>query len=637
MMILLYVCITVLSGTSLFAHDTTLTRLRIGGGIAAGINQHSANFSRLTSFPACCPEYTSGSGFHLGYSLHLDYQPETNLFGMPYAYGVRVSGAGFSGVLTDDEEIGMVINGPNVTRGVARHTIDATFTTVGIEPYLNIQKIAGTQLSVSAGMFAGFPVSSTFNQKEELIEPTDLSYNFETGSRTRGISNGEIPRPASPFIAAVFGVGYMHELDARRAIEPRIETLIGLTDLTSAVSWGVTSFRVGVNVHYRVPKPTAAPPPPPPPPPPPVVETPKRVPVLSSKLMVPEMTPASLDGVVRVEIVREYLDAAPLLFFAKNSTEVLSGAQPSMRLQQNVASAITAYMRQQHDAKLTVIGSASYDEEPAVARERTAHVVRLLGISPERLEMQVVQQAKAEYPELAEEHRSVQFLVNGIPQIFRVERTRDSAETVQTLRVPVGHLVTCDTSCSSALTASIDGRLLRVGGSGPTYTVEIDSVAIRSMQQGQSVTIRGTVAFESTTASSEQQISYAVRPATSVAVVPVGQSLAAAGSGAPATLCYFDFNSSTITSFNEQVFAALQQAIANGKRAELVATTDHLGTDASNTALAERRANAAIEKLVSLGIPKDRISVGTYQTKANENGTPMERIANRSVKITIRD
>jgi outer membrane protein OmpA-like peptidoglycan-associated protein len=62
-----------------------------------------------------------------------------------------------------------------------------------------------------------------------------------------------------------------------------------------------------------------------------------------------------------------------------------------------------------------------------------------------------------------------------------------------------------------------------------------------------------------------------------------------------------------------------------------------LGTDASNTALAERRANAAIEKLVSLGIPKDRISVGTYQTKANENGTPMERIANRSVKITIRD
>jgi outer membrane protein OmpA-like peptidoglycan-associated protein len=633
MMILLYVCIAVLSGASLLAHDTTLTRLRVGGGIAAGINQHTANFRQLTSFPACCPEYTSGSGFHLGYSLHLDYQPETNLLGMPYAYGVRVSGTGFSGILTDDEEIGMVINGPNVTRGVARHTIDATFTTVGVEPYLRAENIAGTQLSASAGLFAGFPVSSTFNQKEELIEPTDASYTFETGSRTRGISNGEIPSPASPFVAAILGVGYMHELDARRTIEPRIETLIGLTDLTSAVSWGVTSFRVGVNVHFRVPKPIAAPPPPPPPP---VVEKPKRVPVLSSKLMVPEMTPASLNGVIRVEIVREYLDAAPLLFFAKNSTEVLGGAQPAQRLQQNVASAITAYMRQQPDAKLTIIGSASYDEEPAVARERTAHVVRLLGISPERLEMRVVKQAAAEYPELAEEHRSVQFLVNGVPQIFRVDRTLDSVETVQTLRIPVGHLVTCDTSCTSALTATIDGRLLRVDGSGPTYAVEIDSTAIRSMQQGQLVTIRGTVAFESTTAASEQQISYAVQPTTSVVAVPVGQSRDA-GTSAPATLCYFDFNASTITSFNEQVFAALQQAVADGKRAELVATTDHLGTDASNAALAERRANAAVEKLLSLGIPKDRVTVGTYQTKANENGTPMERIANRSVKITIRD
>lgn len=634
MMILFSVCLAVLSGASLIAHDTTLTRMRVGGGIAAGINQHSANFRQLTSFPACCPEYTSGSGFHLGYSLHLDYQPETNLFGMPYAYGVRVSGAGFSGALTDDEEIGMVINGADVTRGVARHTIDATFTTVGIEPYLQVQNIAGTQLSASIGMFAGFPVSSTFNQQEELIEPTDLSYTFETGSRTRGVSNGEIPSPASPFIATVLGVGYMHELDARRAIEPRIETLIGLTDLTSAVSWGVTSFRVGVNVHYRVPKPTVAPPPPPPPPPP-VVEKPKRVPVLSSKLMVPEMTPASLNEVIRVDVVREYLDAAPLLFFAKNSTEVLGGAQPSLRLQQNVASAITAYMRQQPDAKLTIIGSASYDEEASVARERTAYVVRLLGISPERLEMQVVQQAKAEYPELAEEHRSVQFLVNGIPQIFRVERTRDSVETVRTLRVPVGHLVTCDTSCSSALTANIDGRLLRVEGSGPTYTVEVDSAAIRSMQQGAIITIRGAVAFESTTATSEQQVRYAVQPTTSVVEVPVGQSRDAGG--APATLCYFEFNSSTITSFNEQVFAALQQAVSTGKRAELVATTDHLGTDVSNSTLAERRASAAVDKLVALGIPKDRITVGTYQTKANENGTPMERIANRSVKITIRD
>ncbi len=630
-MILLYVCISVLSGASLLANDTTLTRLSVGGGIAGGVNLHSVNFTRLSEFPSCCPEYTSGSGLHIGYALNIAYLPEQTLFGMPYSYGVRLGATAFSGVLTDDEEIGMIINGSTVTTGVSRHTIDATFTTVGLEPYLHLRSVGGLPLTASLGILAGFPVSSTYNQQEELISPADNNYTFETGSRVRGVYDAEIPSPASPFAAATIGVGYMHSLDAQRAVEPRVEALIGLTNISSNVAWSVVSYRVGVNVHYQVPKPKSAPPPPPPPP----VELPKKVPVLSSKLMIPEMQASSLDGIVRVTVVREYLDAAPLMFFAKNSTEVLGGVQAAAQLQQNVAAAITAYMRQQPDAKLTIIGSASFDEEAAVARERASYVVRLLGIVPERLEMRVTKQAEAEYQELAEEHRSVQFLINGSPQIFRVERTRDSVETVRTLRLPVGHLVTCDTSCSSALTASIEGRMLRVDGGGPTYTIEADSAAIRSMQQGQSITIRGTVAFESTTASSEQQISYAVQPTMSVATVPVGQ--AGASGSAPATLCYFDFNGSTITSFNEQVFASIQRAVASGKRVELVATTDHLGTDASNVALADRRASAALERLLSRGIQKERVSIGTYQSKASENGTPMERVANRSVKINIRD
>jgi outer membrane protein OmpA-like peptidoglycan-associated protein len=628
-----FIFVALLSVCSAFAvaADTTLTRMSVGGGIAGGVNQHSASFRQLSSFPACCPEYTSGGGFHLGYWLHLAYQPELEIFGMPFSYGLRASGTAFSGVLSDDEEIGMVINGSDVIRGLARHTIDATFTTVGIEPYLQLQKIAGTQLTASAGFFAGFPISSTFNQKEELIEPTDLAYNFETGSRTRGVANGEIPSPASPFIAAVFGVGYMHELDAQRAIEPRVETLIGLTDLTSAVSWGVTSFRVGVNFHYRVPKPVIAPPPPPPPAP---IEQPARVPVLSSKLMVPQMTLAQLSAVRNVAITREYVDAAPVMFFAKNSTEVVGTTKTQSQLQQVVASAISEYMRQHPEAKLTLVGSAAFDEDQAVARERVSYVTRLLGLPTEQLERRLVIQTAPEYPELAEEHRSVQFLVNGTPQIFRVERTKDSIETVTPLRIPVGHLVTCDTSCSSNLTANIAGRILRVEGDAPTYTVVVDSTALQLMQRGEYAVIRGQVAFEATTTSSQEQVSYTnIDPRVTVRLLPAGQP----SGNASSTLCFFDFNGAVITSFNERAFSAIKDAIANGKRVEIIATTDHLGTDASNAVLAERRAATAIERLVSLGIPKDRIITATYQSIATENTTPMERIANRSVKMIIRD
>lgn len=631
MSIRVFLATLVVSTVALSAQDTTLTRIYVGGGIAMGYNQYSANFSKIGAMPVCCAEFTGGGGFHAGFSLHLGYEPTETLMGMQYSYGLRVSGMGLGGSLTDDEFIGFVISNGEVAQGRALHTVETSFSIVGAEPYLQLRPLANIPLTATIGLIAGFPVATSYSQVEQLVEPTDPNITFETGSRTRGTVNAELPGLSNPFFAAAIGIGYRYQMDAQRSIEPRIEAVLGMQNITSAVSWGVSTYRLGVNVNFMLPK--RLPPPPPPPPPPPVV--PPRVPVLSSKLMVPEITPALTSGVASVEIVREYVDAAPVMFFAKNSTEVLTGSQRATQLQQDVLSSVSAYITQHPGSKLTIIGSCAADEEPAVARERASYAMRLLRIPTEQLEMRVVRQGAVEYPELAEEHRSVQFLVDGSAQIFRVERTRDSSERIAPLSIPVGHIVTCDTACTSGVTASIDGRALRVDGDGAMYTMIVDSAAIRLMQQGKSVIVRGQVAFEGTAASSEQQVVYSTfDPRVTVRSVPVGQ---AANGQAPLTLCYFDFNSSTITSFNEQAFAALKQAVANGRRVELIATTDHLGTDVSNADLATRRAAAALEKLQSMGIAKNKVVIGTYQSKANENASPMDRIANRAVKIVIQD
>lgn len=616
---------------ALSAQDSALTRIYVGGGVSTGYNQYSANFSRIGTFPICCAEFRSGGGFHVGASLQVGYEPTETLMGMQYSYGLRVSGMGLGGSLTDDEFIGFVISNGEVAQGRALHTVETSFSIVGAEPYLQLRPLANIPLTATIGLIAGFPVATSYSQVEQLVEPTDPNITFETGTRTRGTVNAELPGLSNPFFATAIGIGYRYQMDAQRSIEPRIEAVLGMQNITSAVSWGVSTYRLGVNVNFMLPK--RLPPPPPPPPPPPVV--PPRVPVLSSKLMVPEITPALTSGVVSVAIVREYVDAAPVMFFAKNSTEVLTGSQRATQLQQDVLSSVSAYITQHPGSKLTIIGSCAADEEPAVARERASYAMRLLRIPTEQFEMRVVRQGAVEYPELAEEHRSVQLLVDGSAQIFRVERTRDSSERIAPLSIPVGHIVTCDTACTSGVTASIDGRALRVDGDGAMYTMIVDSAAIRLMQQGKSVVVRGQVAFEGTATSSEQQVVYSTfDPRVTVRSVPVGQ---AANGQASLTLCYFDFNSSTITSFNEQAFAALKQAVANGRRIELIATTDHLGTDVSNADLATRRAAAALEKLQSMGIAKTKVVIGTYQSKANENASPMDRIANRAVKIVIQD
>lgn len=631
MRIRVFLAALVVSTIALSAQDTTLTRMYVGGGIATGYNQYSANFSKIGPMPVCCAEFTGGGGFHLGFSLHVGYEPTETLMGMQYSYGLRVSGMGLGGSLTDDEFIGFVISNGEVGQGRALHTVETSFSIVAAEPYLQLRPLANIPLTATVGLVTGFPVATAYTQLEQLVEPTDPNITFETGSRTRGTVNAELPGLSNPFFATAIGIGYRYQMDAQRSIEPRIEAVLGMQNITSAVSWGVNTYRLGVNVNFMLPK--RLPPPPPPPPPPPVV--PPRVPVLSSKLMVPEITPALTSGVASVAIVREYVDAAPVMFFAKNSTEVLTGSQRATQLQQDVLSSVSAYITQHPGSKLTIIGSCAADEEPAVARERASYAMRLLRIPTEQFEMRVVRQGAVEYPELAEEHRSVQFLVDGSAQIFRVERTRDSSERLAPLSIPVGHIVTCDTACTSGVTASIDGRALRVDGDGAMYTMIVDSAAIRLMQQGKSVVVRGQVAFEGTAASSEQQVVYSTfDPRVTVRSVPVGQ---AANGQAPLTLCYFDFNSSTITSFNEQAFAALKQAVASGKRVELIATTDHLGTDVSNADLASRRASAALDKLQAMGIGKNKVVIGTYQSKANENASPMDRIANRAVKIVIQD
>ena len=625
----LLVCVGTL-GVS--AQDTTLTRIVLGGGIAAGYNQYSADFNKIGPMPMCCAEFSTGGGFHMGFSLHVGYEPVEQLLGMTYSYGMRVTAMGLGGSLHDDEDFGYVINNGDVASGRARHTVETTFSIAGIEPYLQIRPVERLPLVATIGLIAGFPVGSKYTQIEQLVEPTDPNLTFETGTRTRGTVNADLPGLNNPYVAAAIGVGYRYAIDAQRSIEPRLEAVLGLQSITSAVPWGVNSYRLGVNVHAMLPKPLP-PSPPPPPPPPPVV--PPKVPVLSSTLMIAEISPDRSSGLISRDVVREYVDAAPVMFFAKNSTEVLTGSQRATQLQQDVLSSVSAYITQHPGSKLTIIGSCAADEEPAVARERASYAIKLLRIPTEQLEMRVVRQGAVEYPELAEEHRSVQFLVDGSAQIFRVERTRDSSERIAPLSIPVGHIVTCDTACTSGVTASIDGRELRVDGDGAMYTMIVDSAAIRLMQQGKSIAVRGQVAFEGAATSSEQRVAYTTfDPKTTVRSVPVGQ---AANGQAPLTLCYFEFNSSMITSFNEQAFAALKQAVANGRRVELIATTDHLGTDVSNADLATRRAAAALDKLQSMGVAKNKVVIGTYQSKANENASPMDRIANRAVKIVIQD
>lgn len=633
-----FVCLLCAIAAFFTAHaeepDSLSTRVSIGGGIGIGVNLHTANFSQLNSMPVCCAEFRSGIGLHTGFHLQIRYNPEGTLFRRAYHYGLRASFMGLGGTLTDDENIGMVINGGTVVQGEVRHTIDAAYSVLGFEPFIQAHLIEGLPLSGTLGLMAGFPISTSYQQREELTSPSDPSITFETGTRTRGVANGELPTATSPMFAATLGVGYEIP-NGRLVFEPRFEAILGLTDVTPAVPWGVAGYRLGLQVHTVLRK--HLPEPEPPAPPPPVIEeAPKaRIPVLASKLLIPEIMPSSTQGLIRTTVTQRYIDAAPILFFEKNSTAVVTSADAASQLQQDVVTALRFYLADHPEAKLTIIGSAAFDEDIAIARERVSYVTRALGVLVERLERQTVKRTAVDYPELAEEQRSVQFMIDGASRVVRVERAIDSAVRVSSLRIPIGHIITCDTSCTSGVTATLNGTQLTILGTAPTYTMVLDSASLVGLRDGGVINVRGNVAFEGYSATSSQDVTLAIVPDAPLIRYVMASSVNT--SQPSATLCYFDFNSSQVSSVNSETLERARVALRAGKTVEVIAGTDHLGTDNANATLADRRASSAIELIRERVVESGQLSVVVNKTSSVENTTPMQRIANRSVRVRIID
>jgi outer membrane protein OmpA-like peptidoglycan-associated protein len=77
----------------------------------------------------------------------------------------------------------------------------------------------------------------------------------------------------------------------------------------------------------------------------------------------------------------------------------------------------------------------------------------------------------------------------------------------------------------------------------------------------------------------------------------------------------------------------VREALASGKRVTIIASCDELGDDEYNDALMERRARSAIQ---ILNARLNEVSILRQASSVEANSTPMQRIANRSVRAVIK-
>lgn len=232
-----------------FAQDPLYTRFGFAAGY--GFNMHTADFRALPGVPNCCPQFESGSGSGPLGGVFAELPLSESML-----LGIRLSYVTHDATLTQEEATTVIVGGVEQA-GAFEHTVDATLSSIGIEPTLNVHIVAG--LYANLGMRLGTYLTKDYSQKEEISQPEGVgtfldSNGNDSQQRVRNESSGEIPNAQSFLAQAVGGVSYELPLNARRSmfLVPEVSYALSFTDVVDGITWKANGLRAGLAIKFQL-------------------------------------------------------------------------------------------------------------------------------------------------------------------------------------------------------------------------------------------------------------------------------------------------------------------------------------------------------------------------------------------------
>jgi len=219
-----------------------------GVGIVGGmlLNNHYVDFHALPNVPSCCPDYKTGFGVNYSLGTYFDYKLPSaiNLFAE-----VRVSYSNIGGTIKAEEKELMFKSPTESALGTIEHTINTSINTFSLEPVLMYSLFENAYLHL--GMSYSLITNTSFEQKEILIEPKDLT--FENGSKIRMNYGGKIPGVTNHFSSLVGGFNYEFPLNNSKKwfLTPEFFLIYDMNDIIPKEKWKVLSYRMALGVNFR--------------------------------------------------------------------------------------------------------------------------------------------------------------------------------------------------------------------------------------------------------------------------------------------------------------------------------------------------------------------------------------------------
>lgn len=587
-------------------------QLLVGTVVSGGINVHDAAFGGLPGVHSCCSSFRTQWSPTIGIAGIIERNGYL-LASLPAALQLRLGINHLGGTFTSDEFIGNIILGDSLVRGISRHQLETRLWAVSVEPQVRLLLPTHHVLSFDiGGRFDWIPIAR-FAQEEYLTTPSRGAY-FETRTQTRNAASGSIPTAARLGAAVSFGLNYSVAFESGWTIRPELRTYVGLTRLAD-VPWHVHRIVVGIAILHRpesVPPivPTQAP----------IVETPPPL-VFDIETRVLGVHQRSGDtAIVEIPVrsIERRSTVVPVVFFARQSAALDSTAERHI--------ADIARAAQRMTEPISLAPSIAPDEPDSIRQLRfrtVAERLRALGVRVAPLP------SNPPYPlqtpaAIIDEQRAVWIKAPEpliVRESFVVPLSQPAVEVVllPVVRSSAGSVnfgitfVQDEREISS--TYSMMGTMRfelspapLLGGHPSTYSwvIQGSDTAGRTLQRSGHGILRPVFVERDTSYEDFQQ-----------------------GNALLLGRCAFD--AATFEEFDSTLAAFILRAARNGKRIVLIGSTDAIGSDAYNRALARRRAEAALQRL---GIPLQSVHIEAHVNEMHTQ-TLYDRVAQRGVFVRI--
>ncbi len=607
------------------------------------LNLHRGNFKGLPGYD-CCSEFSKGTALGYSFSFGAVYNNLKSLMNTNLGIFLNFSFESINGKFQKDDYFADVIIGNNVLKGISQHTLETSVQCMGVTPGIYLNNILGIKpLFGKIDIDFLFPVSSNFSQREELISPKEAK--FENGKKIRNSFAGKVPQLISPKLYASIQLGWELIPFKSFTISPLLSFNLPVNQNVNGINWKTFSTAAGLNIRFTPPKAKIPEPTPPPPTDLPQPIELKPVVPINAKIVVESLDGGKVyenfDTIQIINYVKTTVELQPtplMIFYKKNdflfgfdNIPINNDFQQIYSENREVLNAFIDYLKKNPTTKVTLLCSQSDDEIPNVCEQRVARIVEFFhangfGDNISKVE-KVSRKVKKQIPELLDENRFVQIIINGNESIIPKEKIIKQDTQI------ISQVISIKTKVEDNIEAKLNGKIF-INGFEQEFNTFAYQFALKD-NLGQKDSINTSLKIKVDLETNEEL----ARKLTLEHTLIISQTFKDTvtyiyfnpfQSHNSILVALFNFDESEYYWVNPKLKQLIDELQNQGKNFSIVGSVDNIGTEKHNNKLALARAKR-IGNLLGNDIPIKAFEAGKFK----ENNTPIQRLLNRSAWIVV--